>query len=72
MVDDRQVSRVGAIILGAVTALMTTPAIGSADSPDADGGSADTRRAAASAPATAGRSLRATHRDPIDSNTEVS
>ncbi|MCB0923853.1 MAG: hypothetical protein KDB50_04805 [Mycobacterium sp.] len=38
---------------------MTTPAIGSADSPDADGGSADTRRAAASAPATAGRSLRA-------------
>lgn len=36
MVDDRRIPRAAAVMLGAVAALMTTPAIGWAETPDAD------------------------------------
>ena len=53
----RTVSRFGAVLLGAVAALMITSAIGRAESPDGDTGAAATRSADASA--TTGRSARA-------------
>lgn len=59
MVEHRRVPRLGVIVLGAVAALMTTPAISSADSPDSDAGSTATRRSAPSDPTTAGRSSQA-------------
>ena len=59
MVDDRQASRLGVAVLGAVSALMMAPSTAWAESPDTDGGSAATRSADSSPPATSERSRRA-------------
>ncbi|MDQ1307484.1 MAG: hypothetical protein QG671_3317, partial [Actinomycetota bacterium] len=49
MADDGRLSRFGAVVLGAVAALMAAPAIGWAESPDTDAGGTSARRADASA-----------------------
>ena len=59
MVDDRQASRLGVAVLGAVSALMMAPSTAWAESPDTAGGSAATRSADSSPPATSERSRRA-------------